>query len=316
MAISIGSAVGAGFNLVGRRPISVVGWGFFTYATLFALLGIGAAIVGLPVLQRLAALRGQTPDPTQFGQMMLGMLIALWPALVLVMIGALFVGAVVQGAVIRSVLTPDERGFASLRFGRAELALVLLALLYVPIFLAAVVVSSLYTGAIVAAGHLIHGLAGGLLVFVACVAYAVGFMWVALRFSLAAPMTFTAGAVRFLGSWTLTKGEGWRLFWMAWLLVLIWFAVSIAYSIVSSIVNVVFTGAAMASIVASAGASSSSTAGVDAMMAHWPILALAVIPSLLMGAAFNGLIQAISQGPWVDVYRQLKGSPDVAATFS
>lgn len=120
MAISIGSAVGSGFNLIGKRPLSVISWGFFVYVAIFGLLGIGVAIVGLPVLGRLAALNGQTPDPAQVQQMMLGFVLAIWPALLLVTIGGLFVGAMVQAAVIRSILTPEQRGFASLRFGRAE----------------------------------------------------------------------------------------------------------------------------------------------------------------------------------------------------
>lgn len=315
MAISIGSAVGSGFNLIGKRPLSVISWGFFVYVAIFALFGIGVAIVGLPVLGRLAALNGQTPDPAQVQQMMLGFLLAIWPALLLVTIGGLFVGAMVQAAVIRSILAPEQRGFASLRFGRAEGALVLLALLYIPIAIVVFLVSAMVIGGAAALGHAIHGVGGGLLVFLVCVAYAVGLMWVALRFSLAAPMTFAAGAVRFFSSWSLTKGEGWRLFGLAWVLVLVWFAVTVAYSIVSGIVNALFTGAAMASILASAGGSGAAS-NPAVLASHWPIMVLAFIPSFLLGAAFNGLIQAISQGPWADVYRQLKGSPDVAATFT
>jgi hypothetical protein len=315
MAISIGSAVGAGFTLIGRRPLSVVSWGFFSYFAILLLFVIGVAIVGLPVLAKLASLNGQTPDPNQVGQMMLGVFVALWPALALVMVGGLFIGAMVQGAVIRSILDPDERRFASLRFGRQEVALVLLALLYIPVFILAAAVSVLFMGGAIGIGRAIHGFAGGLFAFIVCVAYAVGFAWVALRFSLAAPMTFAAGGVRFFSSWNLTKGEGWRLYGLAWLLVAVWIGVTFAYSIASSIVNVIFAGAAMASVLGPASANGGAP-DTAALMSHWPLLALAYLPSLLMAAAFNGVLQAIAQGPWADVYRQLKGSPDVAATFA
>jgi hypothetical protein len=312
MAISVGSAVGAGFQLIGRRPLAVVGWGFFSYFAILLLFALGMAIVGLPVLAKFSALNGQTPDPTQAREMMLGILVAMWPALAIALVGALFVSAMVQGAVIRSILEPTERRFASLRFGRAEGALLLLGLVYVLVFILAAVVSVLAIAAFVAIGHAIHGIAGGLVAFIACLAYAVGFMWLALRFALAAPLTYTAGAVRFFSSWSLTRGEGWRLFGLAWLMVAVWIGVTLAYSIVSGIVNLVFAGAAMASVLGASGGAPNPAL----LASHWPILLLGYLPSLLMGAAFNGVMQAIAQGPWVDVYRQLKGSPDVAATFA
>jgi len=96
-------------------------------------------------------------------------------------------------------------------------------------------------------------------------------------------------------------------------MVLVWMGVTIAYSMVSGIVNAIFTGGAMASVMASSGG---ATPDANALMAHWPVLLLAYIPTFLMGAAFNGVMQAISMGPWVDVYRQLVGPTDVATTFS
>jgi hypothetical protein len=190
----------------------------------------------------------------------------------------------------------------------------LLALLFIPIFVALFVVSVLALMLFGAIGQAIQGLAGGMVAFLCCVAYALAVMWVALRFSLAAPMTFAAGGVRFLSSWNLTKGEGWRLFGLAWLLLLIWIGVSVAYLIVSMILNTVLGGAAMASIFASGGGAS-ATPDPAAAISRLPFLMLALIPSFVLGAAFNGLLQAIGQGPWADVYRQLKG-PDLAATFS
>ena len=46
------------------------------------------------------------------------------------------------------------------------------------------------------------------------------------------------------------------------------------------------------------------------------MLLLAYMPTVLMQAVFQGVSQAISVGPWVDVYRQLRGAPDVAQTFT
>jgi hypothetical protein len=315
MAISVGSAVGAGFNLLGKRPLSVVAWGFFNYFSVFILFGIGVAIVGVPVLSKILA-AGGNPDPTQAAQIMMTLFLSLWPALALVMIGSLFVGAMLQAAVIRSILHPDDKRLASLRFGREEGALVLLFLLYIPIAIVIWLVTAAVVVASVFVGRAIHGFGGGLVVFIVCVAYAVGLFWVALRFSMAAPMTFAEGRVRFFGSWALTRGEGWRLYGLAWLMVLVIVGVSIVYGIISSIVQLVFVGAALTSVIASAGGGPNGSPNPAAIMAALPMLLLAYIPSFLLGAAFNGVLMAISQSPWADVYRQLKGQPDVAATFT
>jgi hypothetical protein len=313
MAISIGSAVGAGFRLVGRRPVSVISWGFFLYLAIFVLLAIGFAIVGLPFLAKLGSLATTTPDPAQSAQLVTEVLIAIWPALLLVVIGGFVIGAMVQAAVMRSMLETGHKSFASLRFGAAEVALILLALLYIPISVVVFLVSAAIIGGVALAGHAVGGIGGNLLIFFGCVAYGLVFMWVALRFALAAPMTFAERRVRFFGSWTLTRGEGWRLFGLAWLMVLVWLGVSIAYGIVSGIVNAIFTGGAVASVLATSGG---ATPDANTLIAHWPVLLAAYIPTFLLGAAFNGVMQAISMGPWVDAYSQLAGPTDVAKTFS
>jgi hypothetical protein len=314
MAISVSSAVGAAFGLIGRRPVSVVAWGFFAYFAVILLFGIGLAIVGLPVLTRLVT-NGTAFTPDEVAQLALTFFLTLWPALLIVIIGMLFVGAIVQGAVIRSILLPDQKAFASLRFGREEGALVLLFLVYIPVTMVVWLVSFAAIGGAVLLARAIHGFGGGFVAFLICVAYALALMWVLLRFSMAAPMTFAERRVRFFGSWTLTRGHGWDLFGLAWLMVLVWIAVGVAYGIVSGIVNALSFGAVLATVMASAGASNVAN-NPALLLAAWPTLALAYIPVLLLQAAFQGVTQAIGQGPWADVYRQLKGSPDVAATFT
>jgi hypothetical protein len=311
VAISIGSAVGAGFSLIGRRPLSTIGWGFFLYFAILLLFGLGFLIVGLPVIGKLAQL-GDNPDPSQMGQVVLQFLIMIWPALLFVVIGGWVVGAMVQGAVYRSILTPDDRGFASLRLGRQEFALMLLGLVLIPIVLLVYLVTLLVVGLVAFLASRLHGAAGPIIIVVFGLAYALGLMWFALKFSLAAPMTFAEGRVRFFGSWSLTKGQGWALFGLAWLMVLIVLGVSLGYSIVSGIIGAIFTGGAVTALLAAPGAAQDPSV----IMSHLPMLLVAYIPTLLMGAAFQGLMQAITNGPWAEVYRQLKGSPDVAQTFT
>jgi hypothetical protein len=117
-------------------------------------------------------------------------------------------------------------------------------------------------------------------------------MWFALKFALAAPMTFAEGRVRFFGSWSLTKGQGWTLFGLAWLMVLVLFGVSIGYSIISGIIGAIFTGGAITAVMSAPGASQDPSV----FMSHLPVLFLAYIPSLLMGAAFQGIILPPAEG--------------------
>lgn len=314
MAISIGSAVGSGFSLIGRRPVSVISWGFFLYIAILILFIIGILIVGISVLSKFGTLTDPASDPTARAQAALGVLLSLWPALLIVAIGGLFINAMVQAAVFRSILTPDDRGFFSLRFGGQEFSLVLLNLLYIPIVLVVYLVTAVIFGGLIYLTSRMGDSAGWgvLLVVLFGIFYALAFMWFALKFSMAGPMTFAEGRVRFLGSWSLTKGEGWSLFGLAWIMVLVIMGVSIGYSIISGIVGMIFGGGSMALALSQMGASQDPSA----LIAQWPALLLGQIPGLIMSAAFQGLILAISAGPWADVYRQLRGSPDAAGAFS
>lgn len=314
MAISIGSAVGAGFSLIGRRPVSVISWGFFLYLAIFALLIIGVLIVGISVLSKFGTLSSPSSDPTATAQAFVDIMLSLWPAVLIVMIGGLFINAIVQGAVFRSILTPDQRGFFSLRFGGQEFALVLLNLLYIPIVLVVYLVTVVIFGALFYLSSTMKD-AGALVVVLIVffgIFYALALMWFALKFSMAAPMTFAEGRVRFFKSWSVTKGEGWSLFGLAWIMLLVIIGVSIGYLIVSSIISAIFGGGAVMMALSQAGNSQNPSAAFS----QWPVLLAAQIPGLIMGAAFQGAIQAISLGPWADVYRQLRGAPDPAVAFT
>src|SRR5580658_1598440 len=300
MAISVGTAVGAGFGLIGRRPLSVIAWGFFNYLATMVLIIVAFAVVGVPLLLRIVALRGEVQtDPTEAAQLAMQIFGAMIPALIVVMVGSLFINAVSMGAIFRSVLMPEDRGFASLRLSGREGALVLLQLLYIPIFIALYPASLVLIGALAFAGPQIGGAIGGLLIFIGCLAYLGGLIWLAVRFSMAAPMTFANSSVRFFSSWTVTKGEGGRLFGMALLLVLIVIGVFVAYVIISSVIGGAFMAGAMSSIMHDAG-QGGGVPDPSALIARLPVLFLSFIPTLIMGAAFQGGMLASVQGPWAE----------------
>src|SRR5690348_17260481 len=110
MAISVGSAVGSGFNLIGQRPWLVIGWGFLYVIAVvviellaFALFGVApmtpTALTPAEALQQVAPQMGRA---------------------LFVLVLELPLAAVTVGAVMRAMLEPEHLGFAYLRFGRQE----------------------------------------------------------------------------------------------------------------------------------------------------------------------------------------------------
>ena len=311
MALSIGTAVGSGFNLIGRRPLAVIGWGFFV--SLAALVFVVLLFVGAGA-GTLTQLR-PGGDPTAQAQAMARFFATIWPLFLLFIIGLLFVNAMVQGAVFRSVLQPDVRGFASIRLGAEEVQLFLLFLVFFVFAIVCEVASIVVIGIFSLVGRAIGGGGGVAITVLLCVAYLFALSWFVVRFSLAAPMTFSEKRVRFFGSWEATRGEGWRLYGMAWLLALIMLGCVIAYYILSLIVGLVFVGMGMAAVGGLAGGFQNLAQNPGAIGGAWPILLIYGLVSIVFGAAFTGGTQAILQAPFADAYRQLKG-PDAAATFS
>lgn len=308
MAISVGEAIGAGFNLIGRRPVTVIAWGFFLVIAVIIIEVLAFLIFGV---QTATTAFGATPSPTllmQAFEQSAGRTI-------FVFVLELPITAVITGAVMRAVLEPDHRGFASMRFGDQEGALVLLFLLYIPIWIAVTAVSVVVVGASIVLGGLLGrfvGAFGGFVSVVLIIAYALAFMWFALRFSMAAPMTFADRRVRFLSSWAVTRGEGWRLFGLAWLLVLIGIGLGLAFLIVVLVLSALVFGVALG---AAGGVQAFQNNPMAVIATLGPLMILVLLVGIAVYGVVIGCVQAIFVAPWAEAYRQLRG-PDVAATFS
>jgi hypothetical protein len=74
--------------------------------------------------------------------------------------------------------------------------------------------------------------------------------------------------------------------------------------------------AGVASMAAAAGGPQGLAQNPAALVAMWPMLVLMFLIYMVFASAFIGGSQAIVMAPWAEAYRQLRGSPDVAATFS
>jgi hypothetical protein len=303
-AISIRRALGAGFSLVRRRPVSVFVWGLllvlFVQAPLFAVMLNGA----VDVLASFGTARKLTPAAIVAAQSTLQQRMAIVQAF---MLPLYYVRAVVTAAAFRAVLEPRNSAFAYLRLGRQEAWLFLLTLcLAVGLPYLAMPLILLVAGAIAAAAWLPSPWNLGL--------WAVGgittilIVWAITRLGLAAPLTFAERRFRLFESWAVTRGQALRLF-ILWLVILL----------IVVVIEALIYGAIAAAVVLSGAIHSVDLASVRSWLlqlqtgqglaeaAPW-LGAVAVAEAVVFGA-----VSAIAAAPFASAFRDLRPSPVSAA---
>lgn len=189
---SASTAILSGFRLIGRHPGMVLAWGLAYVAVALAPLlilfwGDLPTLLGLysKIMQSLMA--GAAPpvnDPDLARQQ--GLLVAFEVS----QIGLnLLAVTLVSCAIYRAVLEPERKAFGYLRVGMQELW-VLASMLALGVVLVAVLITSSVAvglvGQAVGAGTWL----GGLILFLASCGAVALVIWVALRLSMAAPMSF------------------------------------------------------------------------------------------------------------------------------
>lgn len=304
---SVGEAATAGFGVVVRHPLAVAGWALAMVVALIIPAILAFVALG-PEFARLIALamtqKTDAPDPAMIDQMMraqsglTGLNLVYW-------LWASFVRAVLCAAVFRAVLMPEQSTWAYLRISSRELWLTLLFLVVQVLAMIAIFVVALLivvVTAIVAVGGGAQGHAPAMATAALASAAAAGVMiWVALRLSLAAPMTFVDGQFRLFESWTATRGQGWRLLGMAVLVVIFVLLLEI------------LVGAAGIGVVVAAGGSFEAIRGpgaLEAFLSRPPIALIGDLWPWLLGfgvvaAAFSAVIQAVVFAPWAAAQRAL-----------
>ena len=310
---SVSEALGAGFRLIGRKPLTVPMWGvaYFLIAVLPVMLILAAAAPSVIELVRQAMAGAEEPDPYAMLNLT-GPLILLHPVMFLSSIAA---RAIVMNAVFRAVLEPQDDRVFYLRLGAVELwqALVQLCLMVlVGLAIMLAVLGALVVGGVVAMAVMSAGvrefqpwMAGGGVLIALLIGAVI--LWLFLRLSMAGPMTFAARNFRLFESWTLTRGQAGRLFLLALLIMLILFAIELAVSLVIGLI--------VAAVVATAAVSLDQAqimAFLEQPGAWLPVL----IPLCLFVAAIaclvGGYVFAIVLAPWAEAYRQLSGPADAA----
>lgn len=298
MAFSGSDAAFEGFRLVRRNPMALVAWTLlYAVVSLLGLFAMSNAIDSLTAWsERMEALEGTSPTPDQvlaafqgFGQVMLSLS---WLIPV-----SLAISAMLMAAVARGVLNPRAGGFGYLRLGMDELrvfvVMLVLSILAVCAWMALAIVIGVLAGVAGASGANWLWLLG----LVAGLAGVAAIIWVAVRLSLAVPMTVAENRIAIFDSFALTRGRFWSLFGMAVIVIVM----VLVISLLSWVVTLPLT------MMVGTDIWSGGRSDADAIAAALDVTNPWVILSALAEAVISALTVGVIYAPFAAAYRDLKG---------
>ena len=292
MGFSATEAAFEGFRVVRRKPLALVWWA----GAYLLVMAVGFALIAAPLVNLMVAMQtlessGGAPDMTDFQPM--------WAAYGSIMpivfpLGIIF-GAVMNAAIVRSVVSPQSDAFGYMRLGMDEVRTAVVTLVLT-------ILSILVSGLVFGLVGIMFGFAAAaempLLVLVGVVATIGGLVlmaWLAARLSLAVPITVAEKRIAIFDSWGLTKGRTWPIIGMA----IIAFVMTVVVSLLGGLVFLPLTmtigamndwtaleGMALPEILAAAG----------------PALAV----SILVQAVMSSLQLAVLYAPFSAAYRDIK----------
>lgn len=282
-----------GFRLTRERPKALLAWTGFCFAVSIASVLITLAMPpeARDALERLQADPSQTPS----FEALMEMLTILSPLLLF----GLAVQCVMAAAVYRIVLRPGDEKFSYLRLGKDELRLMALTLIYVVLGVVLLAAAQIAIGIVVFVASLL-GQPAMAFVFSAAELFTLGlFFYVAIRMSLAPAITFDRGRLAILDSWSITRGQFWRLVG-AYLLAVC------CVIVVAILVMMLFYLLALIVMTASGG---SMTDLMQLMQPAEPSLQTYLNPFMiaymLVGSVFTAIYYAVIAAPGALAYRDL-----------
>lgn len=211
MSFSASDAAFEGFRVVRRHPMTVVWWAlaYVAFFAIFFALAVGpltSVMAGVEALERSG--EPSMAEARALGMAYLGLIVIAMP------LGLLF-GAILNTAVARSVLQPEQSRFGYMRLGLDEIRVLGVTLV---ISIAMVIASVVTFGLIGVAAGLIS-VAGvpalWVLVVLLVLAGAAAMIWLLVRLSLAVPMTLDRRKFALMESFALTKGRVFPILGMA-----------------------------------------------------------------------------------------------------
>lgn len=304
--IAIGPAVESGFRLIRQRPLPVLLWGL-----VYVAFGVGSLALFAPVylnmIARVAALSGVSAPPPPSG--VIADALRMQGLGYLLTFASLILRSILMCAVCRAVQKPAEGRFGYLRLGMAEFYLLLI---YVGAYLAimlALMVPTIALAILTIALAAAHALPAAILIdILATLSFVAGLIYLALRFSMIAPMVVEDEKPHLLESWNLTRGHVGALFLVGLCLIGILIIAELIFGAL-----LLFFGA---------GALGAAAGGLDRLTVFlaqppeaifWGLAPyIAVIAAI--GVPLTGCAYAIACAPWARAYLDLIGRSPVVRT--
>jgi hypothetical protein len=302
--ISVSAAAGAGFKLIGSKPVSVFIWGLFLVLVTFVPFVL---LFGQVIPQFMDLMRDQMTHPGTPAQLatVLPFYSRMSTVSSVMHLGGLLSAAVINAAIYRAVIQPRNRGFAYLQFGMREIWLIVLYIAQILLWIGMIILAGIAVAVVSGVTGHFAGKSWGVLAGVAAGVLSVfTLIVVALRLSMAAPMTFADGEFRLFQSWRLTRGHAWQIFLVALLLFVILLGVGIVVLAVERLAFVpVFV-----TYVTDPRAADHFRAMFNQPPALWLKTAWPYVLAICVGfSIYAGVMRTILAAPWATVYRMLKG---------
>jgi len=275
-----------GFRIIRDRPGLILAWTGFYLLSLLAMI----IVLLVPNFGSLAAVEA-TGVQRDFGELAARFGVSIYIAFPL----AVIMPIMLVTAIYRTVLNPEDKGFAHLKISADELRMFLVSLLVIFIFAMA---SGIYGALVVVVANNSGGLHRAVTV-VGSLGGVVLLGWLAVRLALAGVMTFAEHHFRLWAAWRLTQGQFWRLLLTLGLTILYAVGVVILALLFSLLLAKLTGGFTMMGRLASPDLSHLT-----------PALALGLLGELLLQMALNTLLVVlvfvIFYAPPAAAYRRLK----------
>lgn len=300
MAFSATDAAFEGFRVVRRHPMALIFWAVFYAVMMIAALAlVGGSIIGLMnAAQSLETSGASSPEA------FMPVLASYMAILAVVLPVSLIASTMIYAAVSRAVLRPSEGAFGFLRLGMDEVRVLVVSIV---LFLVFMVMSVVVFGALgVVIGLTAAADMPALWLLVVLLGFAgIGlFIWLAVRLSLAVPITMAERRIAIFDSFAFTKGKFWPLLGMALLAGVMSIVVSLLGSLVAMPLQLVAGGLD--------GLSQLEGESLPVILqAAWPAIAVWIVVNAVMYA----LQVAVVYAPFSAAYRDIKGGQPNADVF-
>lgn len=293
MTFSATEAAFEGFRVVRRHPLAILFWSLaylIFFGAFFGLFGSSLATL-MATTEGMEGGQASPQDLEALGQVYFGFMGMVMPL-------ALVLGAVLNAAVVRSVLSPAESAFGYMRLGGDELRVLAVSIVLGIVFFAVTLLLTFVVGfAAAIAGQANQGV--GILVGVLLgLGAAAALIWLAIRLSLAIPATVAEKKIAPFSTFALTKGQSLPLLGMA----IIAFIMSILVSVLGTIIALPIT-------VATGGLNQLATMDGQSTAQILQAAGPGLIGWAVVNAIFSALQLAVIYAPFSAAYRDLKGLP-------